>query len=135
MTPEEIEKKRLKAEYDKAYRIKNRAKIKARKAAYFQKTYDPIKAAIDRKKRMPKHIEYCRQPKYKAWKKEYDRIYRAKKHYGEFWEAAIILNEIQQNVDNREAKKMNKIYNKSKKRKRAYEVKCNKSQRSSMGNP
>jgi len=36
-----------------------------------------LEAAKARKVRMPLHIEYCRQPAYKAWKREYDRRHRA----------------------------------------------------------
>lgn len=49
------EQRRLKSEYDKEYRAKNLELIKAKKAKHFQKTYDPVKAAIERKKRMGKH--------------------------------------------------------------------------------
>ncbi|MGS7457682.1 hypothetical protein, partial [Mycobacterium tuberculosis] len=47
---------------------------------------------------MPKHIEYCRRPEYRAWKRGYDRRYRAKKHYGPFWESALTLVEIEAEV-------------------------------------
>jgi hypothetical protein len=66
--------------YDAAYREKNFAVLKAKKHDYFKLTYDPAKAAVERKKRMPRHVEYCRQPRYKESKKEYDRKRRA----GEF---------------------------------------------------
>lgn len=49
--------KNAKAEYDRQYRKKNRARIKANKAAYFQRTYDPVKAAKERKKNMAAHKE------------------------------------------------------------------------------
>ncbi len=65
-----VAEKRL---YDIAYRAKNRAMLKVKKAAYFQRTYDPAKAAVERKKRMPRHVEYCRQPRYKAWKRSQPR--------------------------------------------------------------
>lgn len=97
-----VKEKRL---YDAEYRRKNRALLKEKKAAYFRQTYDPAKAAVERKKRMPRHVEYCRQPKYKAYKREYDRQYRAKE-YGPFAEAymlAIDLNrEIKQRMSNHE---------------------------------
>ena len=81
-----------KAAYDREYRKKNLAWIKAKKAAYFQRTYDPVKAAKERKKTMPKHVEYCRQPWYKAYKREYDKQRRAGR-FGEFKEAyeALLL--------------------------------------------
>lgn len=65
------EKIALKAAYDRDYRKKNAVRIKADHAAYFQRTYDPVKAAIERKKKMPVHVEYCRQPIYRAYKQGY----------------------------------------------------------------
>src|SRR6266481_5369146 len=44
--------------YDTEYRQKNLARITERKAAYFQRTYDPELARIVRKERMPKHLAY-----------------------------------------------------------------------------
>lgn len=79
-----------KAAYDREYRKKNAARLKEQKAAYFKRTYDPVEAAIKRKKRMPYHVEYCRQPEYKAWKKAYDRK-RRKGKFGPFAEAYEVL--------------------------------------------
>ena len=79
-----------KAVYDREYRRKNRGWLKAKQAAYFQRTYDPVQAAIERKKRMPQHVEYCRQPAYRAWKKEYDRKLRASR-FGAFADAHEVL--------------------------------------------
>ena len=93
-----IEEKRL---YDMEYRRKNQAKLRAIKKEYFQKSYDPQKAAIERKKKMPKHIEYCRQPEYKEYKKDYDKKYRAKNDYGEYWEAYLLLQNIEKEIDSR----------------------------------
>ncbi|MDE2104458.1 MAG: hypothetical protein KGL39_44900 [Patescibacteria group bacterium] len=67
-----VEKKAIKADYDKEYRRRNAKILKKKKAAYFARTYDPVHAAIERKKRMPSHVEYCRQPAYKAKKRLYD---------------------------------------------------------------
>lgn len=61
--------------YDQRYRARNLKRILARKHEYHQRTYDPKKAAVVRKKRMPLHVEYCRQPKYKAYKRRYDSEY------------------------------------------------------------
>ena len=90
--------KKAKAEYDRKYRKKNRARLKAEKAAYFQRTYDPVKAAKERKKKMPQHVEYCRQPAYKAWKKKYDKQRRSKK-YGDFAEAHQLLLELTKEIN------------------------------------
>lgn len=89
--------KKQKAAYDKKYRKRNRERIKANHAAYFQLTYDPVKAARERKKRMPQHIEYCRQSKYKAWKREYDRQRRAKR-FGGFAPAYEVLKALQKEI-------------------------------------
>jgi hypothetical protein len=111
---QKIEEKRL---YDIAYCARNRERRKAQKAAYHKRTYDPVKAAIVRKRRMPQHIEYCRRPEYKHWKSGYDRQYKAKKDYGPFAEVAMLaadLNrEIKGRMSNHEIKWQNKTSNKS----------------------
>lgn len=90
-----------KAEYDRRYRELNRDKLKAVKREYFKRTYDPIKAAAERKARMPRHVEYCRRPEYVAWKRDYDRKYRAKIDYGPLWETHLILLDLQGEIDDR----------------------------------
>ena len=96
--------KAAKAAYDRAYRKKNRARLKAAKAAYFQRTYNPVKAAKERKKKMPAHVEYCRQPWYKAWKKRYDKKRRDEK-FGDFKGAhdvlAALIKEIKKQMPDR----------------------------------
>jgi hypothetical protein len=83
---------------------------------------NPDKYKAERKRRMADHIEYCRQPEYKEYKKGYDEQYRAKKHFGDYWEAAIALKNLDKEIDYRESKRQNKIYNKSTtKRKRAWQ--------------
>lgn len=76
------------------YREENLETLKTKKSRYFKETYDPKKAAIERKARMAYHVEYCQSPDYKAWKAEYDKGYRAKKEYGEFWECFLLSLEI-----------------------------------------
>jgi hypothetical protein len=71
--------------------------LRIKKAAYFQKTYDPVKAAIERKKRMPRHVEYCRSPEYRAKKREYDRA-RKLSRFGEFSEAFEALEQLQKEI-------------------------------------
>ena len=98
-TKKQIEYDKLaKALYDAEYRRINAERIRAEKAAYFQRTYNPTKAAIERKKKMHNHIEYCRQPEYRKWKSAYDNIYRSKKIYGVFWESMILVRKIQKIV-------------------------------------
>lgn len=85
------EEKRL---YDAEYRAKNRAMLKAKKAAYHRRTYDPEQARVDRKKRSAQHAEYCRRPEYREWKREYDRRHRAVKHYGEYADSFLLVMDI-----------------------------------------
>jgi len=112
------EEKRL---YDIEYRAKNLEEILARKKEYHKRTYDPAKAAEVRKKRMPQHVEYCRQPKYKAWKREYDRKYRAAE-FGEFAEAYMLTLDLNREIKGRttrhEIKYQNGCTNKAQRRKR-----------------
>lgn len=83
---------------------------------------NPDKYRQERQRKMPAHVEYCRQPEYKKYKKRYDEQYRAKKNFGEYWECAIILKNLDNEIDYRESKRQNKIYNKSTtKRKRAWQ--------------
>lgn len=83
---------------------------------------NPEKYREERQRRMADHIEYCRQPGYRKYKKEYDEQYHAKKKYGEYWEAAIILNKLENEIDNRQARKENKLFQKSSgKRKRSWQ--------------
>src|SRR5262249_31406970 len=118
---QKVEEKRL---YDQQYRVKNRAMLKAKKAAYFQRTYDPAKAAGERKKRMPRHVEDCRRPEYKAKKRQYDREYRARE-YGEYGDAFNILLDLERELDARaswyERANQKGTINKTQKRKRDYE--------------
>ncbi|CAG5001792.1 hypothetical protein DYBT9275_02742 [Dyadobacter sp. CECT 9275] len=117
-TPEEW--KQIKADYDKKRRADLGDVLKMQKAEYFKRTYDPVKAAIQRKKRMPSHVEYCRRPEYRQKKKAYDEVYQAKRLYGEHWESAIILKNLECHIDNREVKQSNNLINKSQKRKRLW---------------
>jgi len=111
-----------KRDYDAAYRSKNLASIKAKKAAYFLATYDPAKARVERKKRMPRHVEYCRQPEYKRWKKGYDRKYRSKRLYGPFADAAMLAVDLNREIKSRstdyEIRSQNGTLNKTQSRRR-----------------
>lgn len=119
---------REKAAYDAEYRKKNRAVLKAKKAAYFKETYDPVAAAVERKRNMPRHVEYCRRPEYRARKTIYDKQYRAKKHFGPFAEVAMLtidLNrEIKQRMTNYEIKYQNQGTNKTQRREREAKQEC-----------
>jgi|SRR6478735_1497564 len=83
---------------------------------------NPEKYRMRRKEKQKAHNAYCRQPEYKVYKKKYDEQYRAKKDYGEYWECAILLKNLDSEIDYRESKRQNKIYNKStSKRKRKWQ--------------
>lgn len=118
----DAEKKAEKAAYDAIYRARNLTKIKTGKRAHYLKTYDPLNAAKERKVRMPRHVEYCRQPKYKAYKQNYDQTYRAKKIYGPFAEAFLTLTQVNREVNTRmtdyEVRIANDTCGKTQKRKR-----------------
>lgn len=109
------QKVKEKRAYDIEYRKRNRAMLKAKKHTYFKRTYDPAKAAVERKKNMPRHVEYCRRPEYKKYKQQYDKQHRAKQ-YGPFAEAAMLVidlnREIKQRMSNHEIKWQNNTANK-----------------------
>lgn len=119
------QKRAEKAAYDRIYRAKNLASIKAKKAAHFKRTYDPVAAAVERKKNMPRHVAYCRRPEYRAKKSIYDKQHRAKKWFGPFAEVAILttdLNrEIKERASNYEIRRQNKTGNKAQERDRQAE--------------
>jgi hypothetical protein len=122
-TPEQ--KKEEKRLYDLEYRNNNKEVLKAKKAEYHKLTYDVLSAKEKRKLRAAQHAEYCRQPEYKAWKKTYDQQHRAKKLFGEYWESAILLinldNEIDARMDKYEIYAINGTLNKKQTRRRDYE--------------
>ena len=118
---QKVAEKRL---YDMEYRRKNRKLLKAKKRAYFERTYDPVKAAKERKARMHLHVAYCRRPAYRRWKKRYDNRYRAGKMFGPYAESFLLLQKIEREVSTRmtkhEVRQANGIINKAQERKRAY---------------
>lgn len=95
------QKKADKAAYDRIYRARNLRRIKRRKRDYFQKTYDPKKAAIERKKNMPRHVEYCRRPEYRKKKKRYDCHRRAHLKYGDYADCFHLLQRLDGEVSKR----------------------------------
>lgn len=88
------QRKAEKRAYDAARRVALADEIRAAKREYHKRTYDPAKAAHARKRRMPRHVEYCRRPEYVEWKREYDRKYRAKKFYGDFADCFLLVMDI-----------------------------------------
>ena len=118
-----VDRKAEKCIYDAQYRAAHLEEITAKKAWRHKSTYDPVAAAVVRKRRMPLHIEYCRQPQYRAYKKGYDSNRRAAE-YGPYAEAFQILlaieSEVKSRASNYEINLTNETLNKSLKRKRAY---------------
>jgi hypothetical protein len=119
------EKKALKAAYDARRREDLRDRLRAEKAAYHKRTYDPAKARNLRKATMPRHVEYCRRPAYRKWKADYDRKHRATKQFGPFAEAAILLGDLESEILSRatryEIDLANGTLNKKLQRRRDYE--------------
>lgn len=135
------QKKEEKRIYDMKFRAKNLERLKKEKAAYYQRTHDPVKEAKIRKKRMHLHVKYCQQPEYRAWKKKYDRAYLCKQRFGPFWEAASILIDLDKEVESRisryEIYQQNGTLNKWLQRRRNYDqivgTISRKSQRRALG--
>lgn len=133
------QKKEEKQIYDMKYREVNREYRKKQRAEYFKKTYDKEDAAKKRKLTMARHVEYCRSPEYKEWKKQYDEMYRAKQVYGEYWESFILLMKVEREALSRmdwtEIRRINGTLNKHQQRRRDYErLNSNKSKECPMGN-
>ena len=99
--PSAADRKEAKRLYDTKRRAEKRDEILAQKRAHYYANHERIKTeqAVYRAKHMARHVAYCQQPEYKAWKSEYDRRYRAVKAFGEFAEAALLLNDIDREID------------------------------------
>lgn len=113
------EEKLIKYFYDRFIFLADET-LKQKKSESFKRDYaaNPEKYRKERQRRMKSHVEYCRQPNYKKYKKKYDQQYRAKKLYGQYWESSIALRQLADVVDNRLAKADQKNITKSQKRKR-----------------
>jgi len=114
------EKKRL---YDLQYRKDNFEKIRKRHQDYFKKDYaaNPEKYRAIRKAKAQEHLEYCRTPEYRAWKREYDQKHVAKRDHGEFWESALLIKQIENQYNNTAVKQEKGLLNKSAKRQDQYD--------------
>lgn len=115
------QKKEIKRIYDIEYRKNNAEIIKIKQREY---NSSPSGRAMQKRHRLKTNDyrkEYISTPKYREWKKNYDKIFRAKQQYGEFFEAELILRDIENEIDNREVKQQLNLHNKSIKRKREYE--------------
>ena len=67
----DAQKRAEKSTYDAQRREVLADQIRAQKHEHFKRPYDPAKAAIERKKNMPRHIAYCRRPEYRKKKQAY----------------------------------------------------------------
>lgn len=114
-----------KAAYDREYRKRDPLSLKEKKRSYFQRTYDPVRAAVERKKRMPAHVEYCRKPTYVEKKSQYDQKRRATLQYGPYADAFLTLIELEKEIAERatnyEIRQVNGTLNKTQERRRSYE--------------
>jgi hypothetical protein len=131
------EQKEVKRIYDLEYCKNNYIKRKSQQKEWFDQDYakHPEKYKERRKAKYEAHLKYLSTDKYKAKKKKYDREFRAKKKYGEFWESFIHLQDIDKFIDNREVKLQLCLTNKNQKRKRNYErINSSKLERSPLGN-
>lgn len=127
----EVEKKVLKAEYDRQRRADlGEALLSEKRAAYrdrLARDAEKVRAAQRalREKRREAHLEYIRRPEYRAWKQDYDRRHRAIKFFGPFAEAFLVLQDLEREIASRatrtEIYRENGILNKTQKRKRDYE--------------
>lgn len=93
-------KKRKKALYDAHRRTEKAAAISAQKRAYYQRTRNPEQERQRRQANMERHVEYCRQPEYKAVKAEYDRERRAQE-YGQYGAAYLLLLDLEREIRSR----------------------------------
>jgi len=118
------QKRAEKSAYDARRRKVLGDQIRAQKREHFKRTYDPVKAAIERKKNMPRHVAYCRRPEYRQKKRAYDHIYCAKRNYGPFAEAALTLSTLEDEINARASHYQidiaNDTLNKTQKRRREY---------------
>lgn len=88
------QRKAEKQAYDARRRAEKADDLKAAKREYHKRTYNPARAAVERKKRAAKHAEYCRRPEYREWKSVYDRQHRAVKNYGDFADCFFLVLDI-----------------------------------------
>jgi hypothetical protein len=98
------EKRAMKADYDRKRRLELGEALlaKKREAHHAELAANPGKVRarekLNRINRRAEHAEYCRSPEYREWKRAYDRQYLARKNYGPFAEAALVLRDLEQTV-------------------------------------
>jgi len=125
------EKRALKAEYDRKRRAELGEALLAEKREARRRLLaeNPqlvrAREKANRDANKERHLEYCRRPEYKKWKSQYDQKHRARKWFGDFGEAAIILNQLIAEISTRatrtEIYRANGTLNKHQERRRDYE--------------
>lgn len=75
------------------------ARRKAQKRASYRRTFDPQKAAITRKARMPYHVAYCRRPAYRKKKSAYDKKRRETNLHARVGMPKWVPTDIVQSID------------------------------------
>lgn len=120
------EQKRVeKAKYDQGYRVDNKEILRKKKSDFCKTKKGREMQKRARQKGKDYRAEYIKSDNYVAWKKKYDRKYRAKKDYGEFWECQVlsleIAEEVEKTTSDYEIRLINQTLNKSQKRKREHE--------------
>lgn len=91
--------KAMKSEYDRKRREIHGERLRAEKREKY-KTWGPLHRDLERerrKKRMPYHVQYCRQPEYRKYKQCYDQELRAAE-YGEYADAYRLLLQLQKEI-------------------------------------
>lgn len=96
------QRKAEKAAYDKARREALGEALKQEKRTYYFLNRGRFNAEQAERRAQPgyqeRHNEYCRRPEYRVYKSDYDRHLRAKKQFGEFAEAFLILQDVEREV-------------------------------------
>jgi hypothetical protein len=124
--PTDEQRRAAKAAYDAKRREgEKRDALLAKKRDHYYANHERLKAehAEYRAAHMHRHIEYCRQPEYRAKKSVYDRTRRAEQNFGDFSEAALLLADIEREIAERASKYeiylTNGTINKAQQRRRA----------------
>jgi hypothetical protein len=124
--PTDEQRRAAKAAYDAKRRNgPKRDEILSGKRAHYHANKDEIseRQAVYRAAHMDRHVEYCRQPGYRVKKAMYDRRRRAELNFGDFSEAALLLDDIETAISERASKyeiySTNGTLNKAQQRRRA----------------
>lgn len=124
--PTDEQRRAAKAAYDAKRRNgPKRDQILAEKREHYYANHERISAQLAeyRAAHMDRHVEYCRQPEYRAKKSVYDRRRRAEIDFGDFSEAALLLADVEREITERASRYeiylTNGTINKAQQRRRA----------------